>query len=87
MVVVRLSCGCSEVVVWSSYGLRGCLRALEDRSAWSVIMDEVSGWAALCLTDGLLCVAVCLRCTAQLGSMTLVLYRSVARTVDAAQRW
>ena len=85
MVVVRLSCGCSEVFVWSSYGLRGCLRALEDRSAWSVIMDEVGDWAALCFTDGFLCVAVCLRGTAQLGSM-LVLYRSVARTVDAAQR-
>ena len=85
MIVVRLSCDFSEVVVWSSYGLRGCLRALEDRSAWSVIMDGVGGWAALCFTDGFLCVAVCLRGTAQLGSM-LVLYRSVARPVDAAQR-
>ena len=47
MVVVRLSCGCSEVVVWSSYGLSGYLRALEDRSAWSAIMDEVGDWAAL----------------------------------------
>ena len=84
---MRLSCGCSEIVVWSSYGLRGCLRALEDRSAWSaiMIMDEVDGWAALCFTDGFLCVAVCLRGTALLESM-LVLYLSVARTVDAAQR-
>ena len=72
--------------MWSSYGMRGCLRALEDRSAWSVIMDEVSGWAALCFTDGFLCVAVCLRGTAQLGSMPLVLCRSVARIVVAAQR-
>ena len=82
---MRLSCGCSEIVVWSSYGLRGCLRALEDRSAWSAIMDEVDGWAALCFTDGFLCMAVCLRGTALLESM-LVLYCSVARTVDAAQR-
>ena len=85
MIVVRMSCGCSEVVVWSSYGLRGCLRALEDRSAWSAIMDIVGDWAALCFTDGFLCVAVCWRGTALFESM-LVLYRSVARTVDAAQR-
>ncbi|KAI0233128.1 hypothetical protein LSAT2_016610 [Lamellibrachia satsuma] len=44
--------GCSEVVVWSSYGLRGCLRALEDRSAWSAIMDEISITSLESVYDG-----------------------------------
>ena len=44
----------------------GC-RVVVLRPAWvppPVIMDEVSGWAALCFTDGFLCVVVCLRGTA-----------------------
>ena len=52
MVVVRLSCGCNEVVVWSSHGLRGCVRAFDDRSGWSFIVDEVGVCAALCFTVG-----------------------------------
>ena len=42
--------GCREVVMWSSHSLR----ALDDHSAWSVIVDEVGGWSALCFTVGFL---------------------------------
>ena len=49
---VNRQVGRSKVVVWSSHGLRGCVRALDDRSAWSVIVDEVGVCAALCFTVG-----------------------------------
>ena len=76
MIVVRLSCG----------RLTACVGASE-RS--KIVQLGRPSWTKaglrFCFTDGFLCVAVCLRGTALLELM-LVLYRSVARTVDAAQR-
>ena len=42
--------GYREVVMWSSHSLR----ALDDHSAWSVIVDKVGGWSAMCFADGFL---------------------------------
>ena len=53
---------CREVVTF---------RALDDHSVWSVIVDEVGGWSAMCFTAGFLWVAVCLCDATQLGSIGL----------------